>query len=59
MKNQKINPTVLALLGVLLLAFLIFIAQPPVMTFIAQRSGIDLARIFTGRCFIWGVWTFR
>jgi small-conductance mechanosensitive channel len=45
--NQKINPTVLALLGVLVLAILIFIAQPPVIAFIAEKSGVHLARIFS------------
>jgi hypothetical protein len=45
--NQKINPTVLALLGVLVLDILTFIAQPSVITLIARRSGVDRARVFT------------
>jgi small-conductance mechanosensitive channel len=49
--NQRMNPTVLVLLGILVLAIVIFVAQPEVITFIARRSGVDLGRVFTAPLF--------
>ena len=54
MNSKKINPTLLALLGVLLLAVLIFIAQPPMLDLIARRTGIDLGHIFNTPIFHMG-----